>query len=596
MHDLHMSSADARSAAGAKYSAAGRWRAQQLMFAVVLAIALAPTGSPCANGDTSDNRNVHVYSGRRLVSTAPEVVLGDRLFFETRFAQYFMAHSNSAVNTPLSIGDKVVDEVPRPGRGPLRGPFRGQSMSCRQCHIGDDFSGEDPLAQRTYADFTTRSAIPARDDGVTQTVRNSQGLVDLGLDREAPLLLHFDGEFATVEDLVIDTLTGRNLGWLLSERRTAIAHIARVVREDNGTNARNYRSDNGVGIPYYVAMLGTDVSIPASLRIAPEYRLDVRAAPDEQVLWAVARLIHAYLDSLRFGVGDTFRETGAPYDLFLTKNGLPLEPDKDESSLAYARRLLKLIMRRSAFDWVGPPRDGGFRLHDQLYQFGERELAGLKIFLHEPSMELAGIKSTGNCVACHAPPRFTDHRFHNTGVSQFEYDGIFGEGAFAAISIPDLNARNSQPDRYLPASASHPYAEGRFRSMPSQFKLGFTDLGVWNIFANPDFPKPQAALNRILCDALVGRTFRCAPDRLLPKTVALFKTATLRDLGHSEPYFHSGSANTIEDVLMHYRKASRFARECRLRNGSSELRAVHLDPDELPELAGFLRALNEDYH
>src|SRR5436190_11210318 len=160
MHDLHMSSADARSAPRSKYSVGGRWRAQQLMFAVVLAIALAPTGSHCANGDASDNRNVQAYSGRRLVSTAPAVVLGDRLFFETRFAQYFMAHSNGAVNTPLSIGDKVVDEVPRPGHGPLSGPFRGQSMSCRQCHIGDDFSGEDPLAQRTYADFTTRSAIP----------------------------------------------------------------------------------------------------------------------------------------------------------------------------------------------------------------------------------------------------------------------------------------------------------------------------------------------------------------------------------------------------------------------------------------------------
>ena len=70
-------------------------------------------------------------------------------------------------------------------------------------------------------------------------------------------------------------------------------------------------------------------------------------------------------------------------------------------------------------------QDGRFELHAQAFQFGEAELQGLKLFL-------------GNCIACHAPPQFTDHRLHNTGVSQANYDALFGAGAFAALEIPSL--------------------------------------------------------------------------------------------------------------------------------------------------------------
>ena len=36
---------------------------------------------------------------------------------------------------------------------------------------------------------------------------------------------------------------------------------------------------------------------------------------------------------------------------------------------------------------------------------------------------------------------------------------------------------------------------------------------------------------------------------LLDGAVALFKTPGLRDLGHSGPYLHDGSADTLEDVV-----------------------------------------------
>ena len=60
--------------------------------------------------------------GLRLTSNYAEVLLGDRLFFETRFAQYFFAHSPGDVNTPLEEGDRLVDNVPAINRPALPGP------------------------------------------------------------------------------------------------------------------------------------------------------------------------------------------------------------------------------------------------------------------------------------------------------------------------------------------------------------------------------------------------------------------------------------------------------------------------------------------
>ena len=189
------------------------------------------------------------HPGRRLLSTAPEVLLGDRLFFETRFAQYFFASGADMNGPPLIQGDPIVATVERPGQPALQGPFSGRSMSCRHCHLGDDFARVEIQAQRTYCDFSPRSRVPLRDDRVTQTLRNSPMLVGFGLSHEAPRVLHFDGEFVDPEDLILETLVGRNMGWQFRERSTAIAHIARVVRQDQGINARHVLDASGNGVP-----------------------------------------------------------------------------------------------------------------------------------------------------------------------------------------------------------------------------------------------------------------------------------------------------------------------------------------------------------
>src|SRR5437868_14209008 len=171
--------------------------------------------------------------GLRLSANDPEVKLGDRLFFETRFSQYFFAHCDGDVNAVLGQGDPVVEQVNAVDRVALPGRVRGQAINCRQCHLGDDFVRNQPLAGRTYVDFSRRSPIPDRGDGLVTTPRNSPSMVDFGLPRDTPVLLHFDGEFATAEDQTIATLTGRNFGWLPDEASVAVAHIARVIRQDN---------------------------------------------------------------------------------------------------------------------------------------------------------------------------------------------------------------------------------------------------------------------------------------------------------------------------------------------------------------------------
>ena len=119
-----------------------------------------------------------------------------------------------------------------------------------------------------------------------------------------------------------------------------------------------------------------------------------------------------------------------------------------------------------------------------------------------------------------------------------------------------------------------------------------------------DLPSPQARLRQMLCDAefgvpvpafLVSVLPRCTPAALLPRSVALFKTAGLRDLEHGAPYLHSGQFDTLEDVIAFYVRTAQMQRAGTLRNGAPELGGIVLGPSDVAPLAAFLRSLNEDY-
>lgn len=521
-----------------------------------------------------------------------EILLGNRLFDETRFAQFFAARAGGAVNAAPAEGDPAVAVSVTTG-DPLPGPFAGQSINCRVCHLDVEHKATPGGGGRSYADFARRSPVPDRGDGETVTVRNSQALLNASLGRRTPFFLHFDGEFPSPEALVKATLTGRNFGWLPEERAQAVAHIARVIREDDG---RGPVAEAFGGATYAGQFRGTDSLHPTNRPVPVEMAIDVMRASDEEVLDAVARFLVAYVESLEGARDPGGAFAGSPYDQFLARNGLPARPRGKESDLRYSRRLAKLLDKLPAPRFVGEA-DGRFLLHDQPWGFGPEELEGLRIFLRQPRGRRAR-PGTGNCVACHAAPTFTDFAFHNTGVTQAEYDRIHGAGSFAVVDVPGLPARNADPAAWLPPSSAHPRASGPFRAIPSADRPGRADLGLWNVYRNPalDDPAHQRAVEQMICAALAPRPCPTRdPARLLDAAMALFKTPSLRDLSHSAPYFHDGSVDHFEDAIAFYRRQGELARRKLVRNAAPALAGIALEPAHDAPLAAFLRALNEDF-
>lgn len=580
-------------------------RCESLSLMRLLAVALIViSGAVLFQGCDSGNQSGFV--NRQIEDDAPpdppEVQAGERLFLETRFAQFFKVFLDQGgkVNAPLPAGDPVMDTSVTTGQ-PLPGPFAGKSMNCRACHLVDEELAVAGGGMRTYADFASRSPIPARSDGKTTTPRNSPPLVNATLPRSVGFLLHFDGEFASTVDLVAGTFTGRNFGWLPGEAQTAVAHLARIIREDDGKG--DLAAGFG-GLSYATLLAGTNPSIRPDLRLPENFRINVATSTDDEIFQVVNRLVAAYTENLIFGQDDQGNFNLSPFDVFLKANGLPRKPEANESDIDYSRRLLQAVKAREQagglrfVSWNPATQNGKFKFHNQEFRFSTSELQGLKIFLTEPASvpvppNVLAQGKIGNCIACHAAPNFTDFKLHNTGTAQTEYDNIQGAGKFALLAIPDLATRSADPDQYLPATAQHLNALGPFRSVPDAANPQLTDLGVWNIFANPDFPSTQDAIHSILCEVLPPG---CAPDDvLLPATIARFKTPGLRDLGHSAPYMHTGQFDSLEAIIGLYRGVSNLARTGTLRNGDTELEKIVLIAGDTTPLVDFLKSLNEDY-
>ncbi len=560
-----------------------------------LALYLFPLLVACSGADQNGSSLPTTDTG----TLGAEEAVGERLFLETRFAQTFKVFLDNGgnINDPKA-GDAVMDTIETLGAPIAPGPFKGLSMNCRACHLVDDVLTSPGGGMRTYADFARRSPIPARADGKTHAPRNSPPLVNSTLDRPGGILLHFDAEFHSIEELIAATFTGRNFGWLPGEKAQAIAHIANVVRRDDGSFDLT-----DTGLSYRILFTGTNPNIPDELRLPPQFRTFVGSGTDQEIFDAVVRVVAAYVNGLRFSQttegGTPIR---SPFDVFLSANSLPQKPDPNESPLAYSRRLRTLINApgfSQKFVTSNPNRPNGrFEFHTQAFEFGAAELAGLKIFLSEPATiptspaELAAGK-VGNCLACHAGPHFTDFKAHNTGTTQREYDAIHGTGQFATLTIPNLTARNVNYSQFFPATETHPVALEPFRAIPAAGNPSLTDLGIWNVFANPDIPGPQARIRALLCDD--QQPCLLTDGVLLDRAIARFRTPGLRDLGHSAPFMHNGQFDTLEQIVDFYRETSDLQRAGLLRNGDQELGGIGLTGQDVAPLAAFLRALNEDY-
>lgn len=527
------------------------------------------------------------YAGTSPVTNPKDTAesnLGERLFRDPRFSKFFVLNSHGDVNAELVEGDPAVSREHSARRGEFPNPFAGQAMSCVACHMVGDAQGLRHAGMRGYTDFVSRTPIPHLDtDDLATTPRNTPTLIDAFVER-TPFLLHFDGEFASIEDLVKGSWIGRNFGWTPGEAKVALANIVQVVREDDGHGALARQFGGG---SYREMLKGTNPSIPQNARISRRFRMTVLAESDENVLNRAVELVKVYLQALQFARDSQGNHMGSAYDHFLLANDLPREPDDGESADSYATRLSFALLKLVQPKYV----------HDDAGVFDEKELTGLRIFLARstrPSARGPGFYQAGNCVACHAPPQFTDFRFHNTGVSQEEYDSLHGEGSFAELHIPSLAERSADPDAWLPGNGNHPDAREPFRKPPRAGHPELTDLGAWNIFLNPDYPASQPGFALIFCPQ-GGCGTDAGREQALGRAVAAFKTPGLRELGMSDPYLHNGSKPTIESVLRFYAKSAELERAGKLRNGDPELGRIRINEEGVRALSAFLNSLNEDY-
>ena len=529
-----------------------------------------------------------------------EALHGERLFLENRFAEsyYQFIKRGGDYNQPIDVGDPQLNRTYRffglpPYQIPFAtSPFKGSSYSCRTCHMVDEHNDQNELGMRAFADFASRSPLPKRHDKQFVTTRNSPILVSYPA-KIHNILFHYDGEFSSLQELITGTLTGRNFGWLPNERKIAEDHICSVIKADHGTNslAKKYG-----GYSYQEIFQGKttdDISLPEEKLIKREFYIDVKKASCDQILFSIAYLLEEYINHLNFS---NYGEAISPYDKFLQINDLPRTPNKNESDQEYSLRLISLIdtlENDNNLKFISKndaTENGEFLYHDQLYKFEASELQGLKIFFNQSNENDFG---TGNCVACHPAPHFTDFKYHNIGVTQAEYETVHGMHSFSDLPIPNLSARKQLAETYLPATSAHPDRLGVFRRKANKQNTSHTDLGAWNILFNEDYPKPQEKLLRMFCD----NDNQCAnKDIALYRSIAAFKTPSIRNLGHSAPYMHNGQIVDLHNVLGFYFTASQRSNAGQIRNPDEELMKIDFKSSEINPLADFLISLYEDFN
>lgn len=101
----------------------------------------------------------------------------------------------------------------------------------------------------------------------------------------------------------------------------------------------------------------------------------------------------------------------------------------------------------------------------------------------------------------------------------------------------------------------------------------FTDSGFHNL-GLPSFGQPDADMGRYAI-------------RPVAAMKGAFKTPTVREAANTGPYFHDGSAATLEQVVEHYRKGGVVTT-----NLSKDIKALELSPAEVRQIVAFMEALS----
>jgi cytochrome c peroxidase len=384
-------------------------------------------------------------------------------------------------------------------------PAGDLNTSCASCHIP-----LDPSGRNAFADVFNRSWHPWRkEDPGRETLRNSPQLLDVSAQRG---LFHLDGEFSSIEEQSEKTMTSRNLGWLPDETQKAFKHIRKTLTKDDSYSAQFNKA----------------------------FGKSINALDDQVIVKLMGTALAEFMKSLTSPMD-------SPYDQFVETNELPSTPELNETPQAYGTRVLNKIRRLEKSNSL-----------QFIEGFDEAALNGYRLFLETERFE-----QRGNCVSCHVPPHFSDFNFHNTGVTQIEFDAMHGEGSFMVMEIPAD-----------PALAD----DDRFKKYPSVGIKQNVDLGHWN-FADKDS-------SPLFIEGDSQRSF-------YRRTIATFKTPTLRHLGSTSPFTHSGESPFLHDVLDKKAYAAFLSRLAQMRNPDTEIANIFINENDYGALFAFLNALND---
>lgn len=467
-----------------------------------------------------------------VFADSPMVALGERIFNDVRFSKHYFQQSNNNVNTGL-------DEIVEPEK----------VVSCSTCHMIDQ--SFDDLGMRGYNDFEARTTLTLPVDGMTRSLRNTPSLVGIGSQYSRHNISHHDGELVHSETY-LGNFTGPHMGWKKEEKEVTLANIVKVLREDNGD--QEYLS-------YATLFLGIDPAIPDDMRLPEEWRRDISKLSDSELINYMVELGTTYLFNIDFEVDESGHYIGSMYDRFLKLNNIDRGPSDNETVFEYTARIFR------EFQELKDPKlisKEFFPNHKKEFGFGQQEWNGLKVFFN-----ISENGGRGMCIQCHTAPLFTDQSFHNVAVTQKAYDQVNGEGSFAKLEVPELKERNEYEVYFL---------EGK-------------DLGVWNFFAR----EGKGTLTKFIKSEFCRDPSDCDEAWLLPFMAARFKTPSLRNLGMSEPYFHDGSARTIEETLVHYRDFSEKVRMGEVVNPAPQMRMMRISDQDIEDLKAFIDSLNENY-
>jgi cytochrome c peroxidase len=146
------------------------------------------------------------------------------------------------------------------------------------------------------------------------------------------------------------------------------------------------------------------------------------------------------------------------------------------------------------------------------------------------------------CNECHTGPVLSDNQFHNTGVEQ-----AVGE------HTPEVD-------------------EGRFEDVPPLLRNQFNGAGRFS--ANPEAGAEKLATANPEDESTKGQ----------------FRTKSLLNVAETGPYFHNGSASTLEEAVRHYNvgggEPGSYAGQI-----DPKLRPLRLSDAEVSDLVAFLQSL-----